>query len=442
MRQDNDARSASLQRRRFLQLAGTTAVTATAGCVGGSSNNSGDSQTIQMLSGNPGGESITREAISDFESETNYSIKLTYTTQGLSTQAKVERMAASGNPPDVIVHSDGSTFRWQQRGVVEPITDIVKKGNLTDPVSVEGESYLAPLYTYPTATWYRSDLFDEEPTSWEILLSESKRISSENQIDGYGIPSGESTNAESSLQQHLWNAGVELFSGGTANPEVVLDKQQNKKQAIKTFEKLNELSEYSPNASGWGWGDTANALQVGNVAAAPGAGGIFPTVIQSDRPELLEKMSATMFPLSSDSGMDHLFSYTEGLLLRSDGNATEGGREYISYFIENDYLMDYVMSSPLEMLPPKKELLSNEQWRQNGVYQYTPEWVDQVESNWDKITGYHQTGDDTAPQYPYSQGHVNSVIGKAADQMLVGSSSPSEAIDSLIKSLKDLPSSP
>lgn len=437
-----------MNRRRFVRTAGAASVVGLAGCMGGDGNGNGNEtgggsggggggNTITYLSDRGDSKPVIDEIISEFEQEHDYTVEVTYTSKGTSTDEQLQKMVAANNPPDLLFDTSADAYRYQRDGVLAPVSNAVQGTGLPDPVNVDGESYFVPTMVEPLMGWYRNDLYEENPTTWESWRSEAKRVS-DGGTNGYVVQSGQTNNADTQITQYLWQNDVEIYDGPSDDIQITLDDGDNRDAAVRTFEWIQGMSEYSPNASGWEWGDAIGALQQENAAAIASVGGLPILTIQENRPDLVGKLSPTPFPVPDGKQQDKWWAYMEGHVVRNDGGTTEGAKRFAKFFNESDRFMDFVLSAPLFQFPPTKEGLSSDAVQNNETIQQNQAALKLVEDNWDAFTSVLATGADGAPNIVAADAYGNQLFGQAADQMIVGGKSPDETVTWLADKLRGL----
>ena len=440
----------SSTRRRFLQSAGAATLVTAAGCIGGSNdqggttagsksgNNVKQSKTIKYLSDRGDSKQVIDQIISEFERKHDYKVDVTYTSKGTSTDEQLQKMKAAGNPPDIVFDTSTDAYRYQQNGNLAPINNAVKGVGLPDPVSVDGQSYFAATMVEPLMGWYRNDLYKENPTTWNKWQSEAKRITNQNDIKGYVVQSGQTNNAETQITQYHWQNDVNIYDGPSGNIKVTIDKGENRKQAVETYQWIQQMAKYSPNGSGWEWGDAIAALQQENAAAIMSVGGLPILSIASNRPDLVEKLSPTAFPVPKGKKQDKWWAYMEGHVVWKDGNATEGAKKFVEFFSKSDKFMDFVLSAPLFQFPPTKEMLNSDAVKSNEMIQQHPDVLELVRNNWDAFQSVLATGKNGQPNIVAADAYGQQVFGQSAEQMLVGGKSPEKTVDWVAKKLRSL----
>lgn len=435
----------SSTRRRFLQSAGAASIVVGAGCTSGPNgskskgeNDTNQSKTITYLSDRGDSKKVINQIISEFEKKHDYKVDVTYTSKGKSTDEQLQKMKAAGNPPDIVFDTSADAYRYHRNGNLAPVSDAVQGTGLPDPVNVDGESYFAATMVEPLMGWYRNDLYQENPTTWEKWSSEAKRLGEQEDTNGYVVQSGQTNNADTQITQYHWQNDVALYEGPSDDIKVTIDKGDNRKRAIETYEWIEQMAEYSPNGAGWEWGDAIAALQQENAAAIMSVGGLPVLSIASNRPDLVEKLSPTAFPVPDGNKQDKWWAYMEGHVVWKQGDATEGAKEFVKFFSKSDKFMDFVLSAPLFQFPPTRKMLDSDAVKNNETIQQHTDVLDLVRNNWDAFTSILATGEGGQPNIVAADAYGQQVFGQSAEQMLVGGKSPEQTVDWVAKKLRGL----
>jgi multiple sugar transport system substrate-binding protein len=381
---------------------------------------------------------VVDDIIAEFENEFDYEVEVTYTSRGTSTDEELQQMLAAGNPPDLVFDTSADAYRYQQNGNLATVTEAVQDVGLPDPVNVDGESYFAPTMVEPLMGWYRNDLYEENPTTFDTWLSEAQRVGEEEDINGYVVPTGQTNNADTFTTQHLWQNDVDIYAGPSDDIQVTIDQGENRERAVETYQWIQEMNEYAPNGSGWEWGDGIGALQQENAAALMSVGGLPILTIRENRPDLVENLSPTGYPLQEGGSQDKWWAYMEGHVVRSDGQATEGAQEFARFFSESERFLDFVLSAPLFQWPPTEELMNSDAMAENEILAENQEAVNLVRDNWDAFTTVLATGDEGAPNLTAANAYSEQLFGQSAEQLLVGGRSPGETVDWVAEQLRGL----
>lgn len=430
-------------RRRFLKAAGAATTGLLAGCTGGpgsggTSSGGNSSKTIRYLSDRGGAKSTISNIVKSFESEHDYTVDVSYTPRGTSLDEELKKMQAAGNTPDLIFRGSVDGYRHAYEGDLAPITDVMKDLNVPDPVQLDGESYFAGALIEPVMLWYRTDIIDEPPTTWSGWQKEAQRISQEEDMNGYVIGAGATNFADFQAREHFWTGGVDLYDGPTGDVSVAVDKGDSRKAAVKAYEWIKAMNEYSPNATNWAWDESSNALMQGNTAALASLSGLPILSVLANRPELADKLSATLVPLRDGQSRDRWVSSIEGHVVMKDGGATDGAREFLRFFNQSDSFMDFVTSAPLFQWPANKAELDSDAIQKHKDYSKFPSAINLLKDNWDTMQTMYNTADNSSPNIIGSRCYDQQILGQSVEQMLVANKSPDATVDWLASELRKL----
>jgi len=457
-------------RRTFLKTASVGMIAGLAGCGGDGGSDGGDGgsdggdgngggssdggttvgdtddsemETVVYLSDRSGMEDIITEIHGAFEEEyPEYEVENVFVPKGgVTEEEQIQQMKAAGNPPDVQFHAGTSIYSYALNGNVAPVTDIIEDTGIPDLMQMDGDSYYVPTSLEPLAGWYRADVFDEQPDTWEVALSESQRITENvDGMNGWAILSGNLTNPDSQLNQYLWGNEVEIFSGPQGSVEVVIDEGDNRERAVEVFEWMKEIEPYGPNANGWSWGEGADAVQQENLASHMGLGALTPLIVSANNPDVAENLELTPWPTPEGTTPSRLAAYTEGHCVRSDGNNTEGGKLLVDFFAKSDYINDFLLGSPGFQFPVKRDNVSDYFAQDNDFL--NSQWGQQMEEylldNWDRFTTRLATAEDGEPNELGARSVSVATFGQTVEQLVVNDLSPEETVDWMARELREL----
>jgi multiple sugar transport system substrate-binding protein len=445
-------------RRRYLKAAGIAGIAGLAGCAGtqtnatesggstdasttaggGSTPTTADSGgTVRMLS-DRSARDIWEQSIQEFNSNSAYTVEVTWLPKGTSMNEQISKMKAAGNLPEIVFETSTDAYRETVAGNTAPVTGLVDTLGTLNPVVYQGDSYLLPAVTIPMMGVYREDIVDGEPRTRSEWKAEAKRINEEEGMGGLVMPSGRTNNATTQVNQNLWNGGVDIYSGPADDIEVTIDTGDNRQRAIETYRWMKELAAYNPNSSGWEWGDVANALIQEQAAAALTLGGLMILQAKANRPDLASKLTATPFPIPEGGQQGQWWAYTEGFYLHADTPNLDGAREYLQFFMSSDYYLQFIKQTPLFNFPTSLEQVNGDAYRSVELVQDHEKLVDIVANNWDKMRPVLATGTDGAPNIVAANAYGQQMMGQSADQLIAGDLSPEETVDWVAEKLRGL----
>lgn len=446
------------RRRQFLKLAGVGASTITlAGCSGGGGNDttttSGGTTTASGTSTGSKGSStggtvhflndraskdVWENAVSEFNSQSDYTVKITWLPKGTSTNEQLAKMKAAGNLPALIFETSTDCYRETKEGITAPMTDVVEELGVKDTVHVDGESYMVPAVALPYLMMYRKDVIEGSPRTWSEWEAEAKRLQDDGSMGGYVVPAGRTNAATTHANQTLWSGGVDIYSGSESDIKVIIDQGENRSKAIDAFQWLKEMDQYGPKASGWEWGDVIGGLIQEQIASWAGLGGLGLQQIEANRPDLADKFAPAPTPVKEGAKRTQWWAYFEGMYSYKDADNVDGAKEFIKFFLQSDYYFKFLRNTALTNFPTSKQALGDDRYASADLIQKHPEFLTMVQDNWDEMAPVLQTGDNGAPNIIAADAYGKQLFGQAVDQLLYGGKSPGETVDWLASELRSL----
>ena len=126
-------------------------------------------------------------------------------------ESQAIQAAAAGKGPDIINCFSDQLKQHIDAGTVQPMTDYAKdfitemgdyiytSDKLTQS---DGEIYSLPWESRVTAMWYRSDLYDSAPQSWDDLLAQSSKASTDTSL-GFALGLSEDGNGTGLIETFI-----------------------------------------------------------------------------------------------------------------------------------------------------------------------------------------------------------------------------------------------
>ncbi len=242
------------------------------GCSGGKSNeDSNEKQVLKIFI--PGYEDETWKklydaSINDFEKE-NSNVDVEVIPAGWDeANTKLVSLIQANDAPDVIITGSRSLRQFAEMGAIEKLdtymTDNFKEGrveNVLKTANINGSQYGIPLAFSSRALYYRTDLIETVPKTWEELIATAEAVTKENpEVYGFAIPTDITSGTD------------ELFNFIYQNGGSATDKDGNIKLAttenIKTLEFLKEFNDKKiiPDPVATSRSDQAKMFQNGTLA--------------------------------------------------------------------------------------------------------------------------------------------------------------------------------
>lgn len=208
------------------------------------------------------------DSINDFEKE-NPNVDVEVIPAGWDeANTKLVSLIQADEAPDVIITGSRSLRQFAEMGAIEKLdeymTDSFKEErveNVLETANINGAQYGIPLAFSSRALYYRTDLIETPPTTWEELITTAEAITKENpEIYGFAVPTDITSGTD------------ELFNFIYQNGGSATDEEGNIKLAtaenIETLEFLKELNDRKiiPDPVVTSRSDQAKMFQNGNLA--------------------------------------------------------------------------------------------------------------------------------------------------------------------------------
>ena len=127
-------------------------------------------------------------------------------------------LQAEGSSFDVLGMDVIWTGEYSENGWVESLEDVrdqIEEGSLPGPVESAqwgGELWAAPYNSNAGFLYYRTDLVDEPPTTWEELCQVASRVAQEEGIGGFIGQGARYEGFVVNWLEYYWSAGGELYN--------------------------------------------------------------------------------------------------------------------------------------------------------------------------------------------------------------------------------------
>jgi multiple sugar transport system substrate-binding protein len=426
----------SLSRRHALATAGAMSAAGLAGCLGGGgddtptegsgggggddsddSGGGGDDSDDSDDSGGGSGEvhfltDYNNEAwqakwednlVPGFEESTNYTVRMEYSGFSGSQESRLANLVQSGDPPEL----NSSTF--EQIGdlfaadALENVGDVVNSAEETSgelvsaPYSEGDDMWEFPHGAYVGVLHYREDVYEElgleEPDTFQELL-ENARIIDESDMDirGYGLAGSKVGKAHDEFQTFLANMGASELS--FTNPdaddlsEAEVEVSFPEEEIVTLLEYLKELSQYSPDPTGIGWGTSLRNWAGGQFAQQYNLnmwpGGVAASAGVST---IAENTGVTAMPLWEEGGItsredSELSNPTmDGHHLFSNAGNPQGGRRLLEWLYAEDGARAARMyeTEPTRFLPAYSDTLGSDAFQNYGLWEDFPGLLEKLQ---------------------------------------------------------------
>lgn len=186
-------------------------------------------------------------AIGRFE-EANPGSKVEIVTAGWDElNNKVVQLYQAGEAPDIMLLGSRSLKQFSEIGLCEPLDSFMddefvskRVENVLDTGKVEGVQYGIPMAFSSRALYYRSDLIENPPTTWDELLETSKELVDSGEVKyGFAFPT-DLVNGTDELLSFIYQGDGRIVD---ENGEFTINSENN----IETLEWMQDFKELIPD---------------------------------------------------------------------------------------------------------------------------------------------------------------------------------------------------
>lgn len=143
---------------------------------------------------------VLKEIVDDYNANNEYGNTVTVQSIHWSQyESQVIQATAAGNGPDIVNAFSDQLQQHIEAGTVQPMTQYAKDFIAANPdyihtaeklTQADGEIYSLPWESRVTVMWYRSDIYDTAPASWDDLLATAEKSSGMNLGFALGLSEG------------------------------------------------------------------------------------------------------------------------------------------------------------------------------------------------------------------------------------------------------------
>jgi multiple sugar transport system substrate-binding protein len=282
--------------RAFLALTASVAAIAVGGC-GGDEAGGGSTLTWFIFNEPSGALPIAADRCSK-ESGGRYSIEFELLPNDADSQREqlVRRLGAEDSSIDIIGMDVIWTGEFANAGWLEEFTGKTEQAvsknvfpSVLETAMYENALYGAPIWTNTELLWYRDDLVEKPPKTWEEMIAAAERIGPEggliqvqgNRYEGLTVW----------VNQMIASAGTEILSG----PEQIELAREPTERALSIMGLLSSSDVADPSI-------TTSDEDVGRLAFQSGSSAfminypfVYPSA-EAEAPEIFKVMKAARYP--------------------------------------------------------------------------------------------------------------------------------------------------
>ena len=286
----------------------------------------------------------------------------------------------SGAVPDASFMSYAEVGMYQKDGLLVDANDVVNElqeeygsmyQNIMDPVTFDGKLYMIPMWTESQILYYRTDIIDSPPKTWEEFREIAKKVSDPSKgFYGAGIGFGKgNSDAEWLTRAMLWSNGAYLVD---ENGKAAINSKEAKQVAQMIYEMYTVDKSIPPSASNWDDAGNNPAYISGQVAMIFNTGSVI-NVLKNEHPDLYEKTALAPFP----SGPNGQFvpGLNNGLVIFKNAQNPEGAKLVVKELMEIEWYSKWLEEGAPLCLPIYEEVGKTGIWTEPKV---NKPFVDQI----------------------------------------------------------------
>lgn len=337
------------------------------GSSGGSTSQSGEwpdlsGQSLHYLTSDTSTEAqnFWMRVANDFKEATGCDINIEFAGfAGEGIVPRVSQLLQAGDPPEATDLDVGVATQFLPDDQLMPLDQAMETliDRYGEPTSakrlvIDGTNYNVPLKSSYLTMWYRSDLSDATPDTWESMMEYVQDVESNSDVNGTYLPTGTGLHA---LLNHMAWAYTEPTtmvrrSGGQIQSNLANDRET----WSAVLSQLKELYQYSPTSTDSDFGALIQAIPTENAASNPYIG-VRPknAAIRQER-----EFAEAVTPLST--GMPMAPSSSEGKvevggggLVSFKGADQEVANTWIEFLTQPEYYLDlFSVFAPVHYTAP------------------------------------------------------------------------------------------
>lgn len=286
----------------------------------------------------------------------------------------------SGAVPDISFMTYAEVGIYHKDNLLMDVSDTVKElqaengsmyQSLMDPITFDNKQYMIPMWCESQILYYRTDLIDSPPKTWEEFRQTAKKVTDSSKgIYGAGIGFGKgNSDAEWLTRAMLWANGAYLVD---ENGKAAINSDKAKEVAKMIYEMYTVDKSIPPSASNWDDAGNNQAYISGQAAMIFNTGSVI-NVLKNEHPDLYEKTALAPFP----SGPNGQFvpGLNNGLVIFKNAQNPEGGKLAAKRIMEKGWYSKWLEAGAPLCLPVYEEIGKTGIWTEPKV---NKPFIDQI----------------------------------------------------------------
>jgi multiple sugar transport system substrate-binding protein len=381
-------RSVSPVRRAFAALAVLLAGTSLAACTGSDDSEGAGTELTWFIANQPGGSIQEVAARCSEESGGRYNIKVELLAATDANQAReqlVRRLGAEDDTidiigMDVIWTAEFANAGWIREWTGDAAAEVTEGvfDSVIQSASFEGKLYGAPHSSNTQVLWYRTDLVDEPPQTWDEMLAQSEQLGPEgiiqvqaNRYEGFTV----------FFNMLVESAGTQMVD--ETGEQVVLDQEPTERALEVMGQFGNSPTAPAPDVDTSDEGSAALGFEAGSSAFMLNYTFAFASA-NANAPDIAENMGAAVLPevVEGQPSAPPLGGFNLGISEFSEN--PELAFEAATCLVNDESALTTTM---LDGLPPAREHL----YEDPVVLEAYPDFAEQVRASIENAAPRPQT---------------------------------------------------
>lgn len=378
----------------------------------------------------------------DFKSATGAEVKMEFGQQGSSAEQRLSQLIQAGDPPELFTTSvsQGTRLVYGDENILRPLNSVLDDiaDEYSDPIpgarlTREDDDYLVPWTASGDALWYRADIFDEAPETWDDMLAQAKAHDDKSSTRAHFQPAAPGFCTLIILLSWAYSNDTRIAQNNNGEVEIVMGEKKYRDRWVETLDFMKELHQYSPLAA-----DASCAQQVQAVGSGSAASTLYPARVKINaidtKPDMAENLHPTLIPKKRSHTTNGV---VEGLISFKDSNG-DVADTYIDFLFQEDYLMDFYSTTPVHLGPPYKAIQDSDAY-QNMLDNLPPQWSkEDIEISFEQNEKMLSVATETEPPNPYAGAITGSGhLSQMAFDVLVNDKAPTDVVGPTAQKLED-----
>ena len=355
---------------------------------------------------------VLSEIVEEYNETNEYGNTVTVESFNYSEfEAQAIQAAAAGTGPDIINCFSDQLMQHIEAGTVQPMTDyasdfIDEMGDYIHTADkltqADGEIYSLPWESRVTTLWYRSDIYDTEPASWDDLLTMSSEASTDLAL-GFGIGLSEDGNGAGLIETFIpWihSAGGDFLD---EDGKAVFNSDAGV-QVVEFIKQLVDNGSMDQTMMNMSYDDVVDAFKSGTLYGVNAGTQRAATILESSYADNFDTC-----PMPGVTADDPAPAYNAGqtLAIGAFAQNPEMSMDFIKFFLSEENQVKWVGAN---CLPVRTGVFEYDEVKENPMYEDMMEWSE-----------YAQTGEITFYPADYTElctelvGAVQRVVYQGAD---------------------------